>query len=458
MTRQVDPVESLVQDLQSRKVSRRQFIRRAVALGLSLGSINAVLAACGQQPTPEAGGAAQEPTATPVPAEPTATSAPAAARPIKVGVVDTYSGPPAVFSEAALNGFELALEEINSEGVLGTTIEHTTRDSQFKVDVGLSMAKELVLQEEVDVLVGVISSGVALAVSEFAKEQQVPFIAWIAKTERLTGELGHRYVFAATENTALAGKAAATVLAQQPYTTYWIVGDDYEYGHAIANAVTKNLQELKPDVEIMGESWWKTGEPDLVPYLTAVMGQQPDAVIFATGGASMANAMKTIKSTGMAEQMGIWSHTAIDPAVVGPLGADAPEGVLGTTDYLFYYPETDSNTAFVQAYQDAYGDPPGFPAYHGYLTGHFIAEAFREAGEVDREKFIDALEGLTISGPTGDVEMRACDHQAVLPIFAGVTTQSEEYDFLVATDLQTLTQDEVMPSCEEIEKARSEAS
>jgi len=85
-------------------------------------------------------------------------------RPIKVGIIDCYSGPPAVYAEDALNGFKLALEEINKEGVLGTTIEYTTRDTKFKVDIGLSMAKELVLNEQVDILVGTISSGVALAV------------------------------------------------------------------------------------------------------------------------------------------------------------------------------------------------------------------------------------------------------------------------------------------------------
>lgn len=129
-----------------------------------------------------------------------------AERPIKVGIIDTYSGPPAVYGEDALNGFKLALEEINKEGVLGTTIEYTTRDTKFDVAVGLPMAKELVLNEEVDVLVGTISSGVALAVSEYAKEEKVPFIVWISKSEKITGEQGHRSVFSTSENTRPANK------------------------------------------------------------------------------------------------------------------------------------------------------------------------------------------------------------------------------------------------------------
>jgi len=114
--------------------------------------------------------------------------------PIKVGIIDCYTGPAATFCKEALNGFKLALNEINKEGVLGSKIEFTTRDTKFKVDIGLSMAKELVMRENVDILVGTISSGVAMAVSNYVKGEKVPFIVWIAKSERITGEKGHRYV------------------------------------------------------------------------------------------------------------------------------------------------------------------------------------------------------------------------------------------------------------------------
>jgi len=378
-----------------------------------------------------------------------------AARPIKVGVIDCYSGPAAMFCKEALNGFKLALNEINKEGVLGRKIEFTTRDTKFKVDIGLSVAKELIMRENVDVLVGTISSGVAMAVSDYCKREKVPLIVWISKSERITGEKGHRYVFSTGENTAMAGKAGGVALAKKPFIKYWIAGDDYEYGHAIANAAWRNLKERKPEVEKIGETWWKVGEPDLVPYITAIMAAKPDAVIFAAGGASMVNVMKTVKATGMSEKIPGWIHTSTEITILRALGPGAPEGFMGTTDYLFYHPDTPANRAFVKAYKDAYGKHPGFPGFHGYITAHFIAEAFRKAGKVNKEKFIDALEGLTIDSPAGKVEMRACDHQAVLPIFMGVTKKVPEYDFVICTDIITITGDDVMPTCEEIRKARA---
>ncbi|MDH3829900.1 MAG: ABC transporter substrate-binding protein, partial [Desulfobacterales bacterium] len=170
----------------------------------------------------------------------------AQAKNIKVGVIDCYSGPAAVFGKDALGGFKLALEEINAKGVLGKKIEFTTRDTKFKVDLALNFAKELVLREDVDILVGTINSGAALAVSEaVAKREKVPFIAWISKSENITGKKGHRYVFSAGENTAMAGKSGGVALSTKPYVKYWIAGDDYEYGHAIADAAWRNLKENK---------------------------------------------------------------------------------------------------------------------------------------------------------------------------------------------------------------------
>jgi branched-chain amino acid transport system substrate-binding protein len=64
------------------------------------------------------------------------------------------------------------------------------------------------------------------------------------------------------------------------------------------------------------------------------------------------------------------------------------------------------------------------------------------------------LEGLKIESPAGELEMRACDHQVVLPMYLGVTKKLPKYDFVVSTDIVTLTGDEVLPTCDEIMKER----
>src|SRR5512136_2144306 len=95
--------------------------------------------------------------------------------PIKVGIIDTYTGPATTFTYDVRDAFKLAVDEINAKGgVVGRKIEFTTRDDKFKVDVGLSMAKELVMMEKVDILMGTINSAVSLAVSDYVKGEKVP--------------------------------------------------------------------------------------------------------------------------------------------------------------------------------------------------------------------------------------------------------------------------------------------
>jgi len=375
--------------------------------------------------------------------------------PIKVGIIDTYSGPPTTYTYDVRDAFKLAIDEVNAKGgVLGRKIEFTTRDDKFKVDICLSMAKELIMNEKVDILMGTINSAGSLAVSEYVKGEKVPFIVTFSKSEKITGEKGHRYVFSITENTAMIGKAAAAGLAKRPFVRYWIAGDDYEYGHALADGVWGNLKKLNPKVELVGQSWWKVGEPELTPYLTAISAARPDAVIFATGGASMVNAMKAAKATGFAEKIPMFIHTATEHSTLAPLGLDAPEKVIGTSNYHFYYPDTPKNKAFAKAFKEAYGRDPKVGALYGYLAAQFIVKSIEKAGKMDREKFIDAMEGMMVDSPIGEIEMRAYDHQAMLPMFMGVTKKVPGYPFLIASDIVTIPAKEVMPSIEEIKKAR----
>jgi branched-chain amino acid transport system substrate-binding protein len=380
-----------------------------------------------------------------------------AAKVLKIGIVDCYSGPASTYTNDVRDGFKLEVKKINAAGgILGRQIEVLTRDSKFKVDLGLSAAKELIYRENVDIMMGTINSALALAISNMCKKEKVPFFVTFSKSAKITGEKGHRYVFSITENTALAGKAAAAGLAKKPYKKYWIAGDDYEYGHAIADGVWSNLKKMKPGVELLGQSWWKVGEPDFTPYITAILSAKPDAVIIATGGRDCVPFLKAAKATGFNERVPFFMHTATELSTLKPLGLQAPEGVIGTSNYFFYYPETAANKNFVKKFETAYNRKPAVGALYGLLAAKFIFGAYNKAGKIDTEKFIDNVEGMWVNSPVGKVTMRAYDHQAMLPMFMGVTTKVAGYDFLMATDIVTIPGKDVMPSIAEIKKARNQ--
>jgi branched-chain amino acid transport system substrate-binding protein len=174
----------------------------------------------------------------------------------------------------------------------------------------------------------------------------------------------------------------------------------------------------------------------------------------ATGGTGTVNFLKLAKAMDLMKQMVCFLHTAIELSTIQPLGKDGPEGVLGTVNYLFYYPETPENKAFVDEFRKAYNRPPKVGALYGYAFANLMAKAYQKAGKIDREKFITAMEGLTVDSPVGKLEMRACDHQLMLPMFFGVTKKSPQYDFLIAGDIMTIQGKDYLPTCDEIMKVR----
>ena len=156
-----------------------------------------------------------------------------AAEPIKIGFVHSLSGGGSVYGKPCLDAAEIAAAEINAKGgVLGRKIEIIARDDKTKPDDGLREAKDLVLSKKVDYLMGTVSSAVALAISGFAKEQKKIFCVATAQSTAITSEKGHRYVFRISTNNSAYCRSAARRAAELPYTKYYMIGPDYEYGHS----------------------------------------------------------------------------------------------------------------------------------------------------------------------------------------------------------------------------------
>ncbi len=88
------------------------------------------------------------------------------------------------------------------------------------------------------------------------------------------------------------------------------------------------------------------------------------------------------------------------------------------------------------------------------MTAQFIAEGYKKAGKIDKEKFVTALEGMSLDSPVGKLEIRKCDHQLLLPMYFGVTKKDAKYEFLTASGIETIQGKDYVPSCEEVLKHR----
>ena len=112
------------------------------------------------------------------------------------------------------------VDELNAKGgVLGRKIELVPRDTKGDANEAVRVARELILKENVDFLVGTLTSAEGPAVSVVAKENKIVFIAPIPKTDQLTAaDKLHPYVFRVAANTTMEGRSAAEIVAKWPVT------------------------------------------------------------------------------------------------------------------------------------------------------------------------------------------------------------------------------------------------
>src|SRR5713101_3841665 len=204
-----------------------------------------------------------------------------AQKPIKVGVPLPLSGPPALFGEPASKGAQMFVDEINAKGgVLGRKIELVIRDSKADANEAVRVSRELILKENVDFLMGTLTSAEGPAVSVVAKENKIVFIAPIPKTDQLTAaDKLHPYVFRVAANTTMEGRSAAEIVSKIATVAF-----DYAYGQDVTKAFVEHIKKLKPSVQIVDQQWPKLGEQDYNPFINAQMAKKPEAIVSSIWG------------------------------------------------------------------------------------------------------------------------------------------------------------------------------
>jgi branched-chain amino acid transport system substrate-binding protein len=361
-----------------------------------------------------------------------------AQKPIKVGFPMILSGPGALFGEPALKGAQMYADEINAKGgVLGRKIELLPRDTKGNADEAVRVARELILKENVDFLVGTLTSAEGPAVSVVAKENKIVFIAPIPKTDQLTApDKLHPYVFRVAANTTMEGRSAAEIVAKWPLTKVATISPDYAYGQDVTKAFVDYLKKIKPSVQIVDQQWPKLGEPDYTPFINAQMAKKPEAVFSSLWGGHFVNFAKQAKPLGYFDALKynfIGVGEAGSPESTKSMGKDYPVGIWGNSYDAFYWdtasPAHREYTARLAKFtKDEY---PSSWAIQGYIGVQFLAEAIKKAGAADSEKVSKALLGLAIDSPVGKITIREKDHQANRGQLYGKTAMDPKYPFAI---------------------------
>jgi len=375
-----------------------------------------------------------------------------AADTIRVGWTADMPGVGATFYESQKKALDLFFEETNAAGgVLGKKLELIIRDSKLKPDVGATVARELILSERCEFLIGPTSSGVALAVTKVAKEYKKIVYFHTSNTEKLTTTDYQPYMFQVVPNTGIEGRGIAMFIAKSPYKRICFIGPDYAYGHTQWNSFKEYLKKVKPDVKILKAVWPKQGETNFAPYIPALMAQNPEVIYTNLWGGNLSSFIKQAKPYGLFKKASITSLYDLD--LLRATGLDMPEGLLGYSRCPFYAVDTIDMKTFVKKYHDKYGQWPSdwaCMAYDGMLA---LTAAIKKAKSAKSADVVKVLPGLRWNSLRGPRYIRDVDHQADVGIYVGYTKKDPKYkNFLVLKNVVEVPAPDVWMPVEKVKK------
>ncbi len=377
----------------------------------------------------------------------------AADDPIRLGDINSYTGLPA-FTLPYRNGWQLAVEEINATGgVLGRPLEVISRDDGARPGDAVTAASELVSRERVVLLFGTLLSNVGLAVSDFARQRKVPFLAAEPLTDALVWEEGNRYTFRLRPGTYVQAAMLAREAAKLPAKRWATIAPNYEYGKSAVEAFRSLLSAARPDVAWVAEQWPAQFKIDAGPTVQALARAEPEAIYNVTFGADLAKFVREGKLRRLFEGRPVVSLLGGEPEWIDPLKAEAPEGWL-VTGYPWYALETPAHVAFREAYTKRFDDHPFMGSVVGYTSLKAIAAAIAKAGSTETEAILAAFRGLAIESPFGPITFRAFDQQSTMGTFVGRLTVRDGMPRMV--DWKYVDGAAVLPSEQETERLRRE--
>jgi len=385
-------------------------------------------------------------------------SAMAEVPPIKIGAMFICSGKVGGYGKHGRQAIEMAVEEINAAGgILGRKLEAIVEDTQLKKDVALKLAKKFVNEDKVDFLMGPTSSGLAMALTEFSKQNKKILIVTQAAADVLTGAKLHPYVFSTLSNAMMHSRSGAYLLAPKPYKRYMCIGPDYSYGHSSWNMFKAKLKELRPDVEIVGELFPKFLSKDYSSYIKQIQEIKPDAVWSPLWGGDAVTFIRQALPTGLFHEVKFAFPCAGALEVLVPMGKEMPEGIYVSSRYFFPTPDSCLNRRFVRAYRDRYQEYPDYMAGETYAGVYFIKAAIERAGTTETEAVIKAVERepLAWNTPEGWKIMRPEDHSVVEDCLWGQTTYNEKYGFCMPKSFDAIQGAEICRTAKELKEIKA---
>jgi branched-chain amino acid transport system substrate-binding protein len=342
---------------------------------------------------------------------------PKASGPLKIGVLLPYSDIYAVLGESITEAMKMYFESVGNEAG-GRKIELITEDTKIKPDIGLQKARKLVEQDKVDLVAGLVSSGVANAVRDYFHDNKKILIIANAGSNVITRAKRSPYIFRTSftnwqPNWPLGGWAYENV-AQKVFVS----APDYAAGHNMVDAFLNNFQAHGG--ELIGEPQYtpfpSMGDP--APFITEIQNADPPMVFcFYSGGAAV-TFVKAYGEFGLTGKVPLVAAGFTVEEDVLPAQGEAARGAYSGLHWALLL-DNPENKAFTKAYKDRTGKDANVFAMQGYDTGRVIVEALNalQGDTSNTDKVIEALAAVKFKSPRGEFKFDPNTHNVINPIY-----------------------------------------
>ena len=319
---------------------------------------------------------------------------------IKIGVLLPYSGVFGGLGKDQDAALEMGFDDFGRE-VAGRKIKLIKADTESKPTAGLAQVKKLILRDKVDIVVGIVSSGVAGAVRDYVHKSKTPLVIANAGNDALTGARCSSWIVRTSFSNSQINRDMGPWMAGEGYKKVFLMAFDYAAGHQMMDAFKAGF--TRAGGVIVGEAYPPLGETkDFGPYLAKVKAANPDAVyVFFAGGPAI-KFTREWSAFGMKDRAQLagagWLNSAL---YVKKQGADA----VGTLGVLNYYPSIDTpeNKAFQEQFQAKHGRDASEFGVAAYDSAHLIVSALQATGghTGDKAPLIAAMRRVQFVGPRG---------------------------------------------------------
>jgi branched-chain amino acid transport system substrate-binding protein len=373
------------------------------------------------------------PPAAPVPAEPAA-----AVAPVKLGIVTFLTGPAAgPFGIPARNAAEIMIEMLNAGkvpgqyatvGLGGAKIEPKILDENGNTATQVTEFRNLIQRDNMDAVVGYISSGNCLAVAPVAEELKALTVLFDCGTPRIFEEKPLKYVFRATPHATMDNVAAARYALKRfpELASFSGINQNYAWGQDSWRDFVGAIKALAPKAKVEKELLPKLFAGEYGAEITALLTSNSQVVhssfwngdlesFVVQNGARGLPARSTMLYTAGETAMFRLGSKMPDGTIIGARG---PHGVMA--------PDTPLNKWFRQVYEDRFASLPTYPAYHmaqsllGLKSAWEKAAAAKAGARPSTDEVITAFEGLEFEGPSAKIKMAIGNgHQGISDIAYG---------------------------------------